>query len=107
MHRQLGPGLLESTYRECLCWELQHRGLEIQRELALPLMYKGVRVEAGYRLDVIVSKRVLVELKAVERLAPVHMAQVITYLRLSGLSVGLLINFNAAVLREGIVRLVV
>jgi GxxExxY protein len=89
-----------------LCWELQHRGLEIQRELTLPLVYKGVRVDAGYRLDIIVSKRVLVELKAVDRLAPVHMAQVITYMRLSGLSVGLLMNFNAAVLRDGIVRLV-
>ena len=106
MHRQLGPGLLESAYRECLCWELNHRGLTIEREMALPLVYKGVHVDAGYRLDLIVEKRVLVELKAVERLAPVHTAQVLTYLKLTGLRVGLLMNFNADVLRDGIVRLV-
>ena len=106
VHRQLGPGLLESAYRECLCWELNHRGLTIEREIALPLVYKGVHVDAGYRLDLIVEKRVLVELKAVERLAPVHTAQVLTYLKLTGLRVGLLINFNAGVLRDGIVRLV-
>ncbi len=106
VHRQLGPGLLESAYRECLCWELNHRGLTIEREMALPLVYKGVHVDAGYRLDLIVEKRVLVELKAVERLAPVHTAQVLTYLKLTGLRVGLLMNFNADVLRDGIVRLV-
>lgn len=106
VHRQLGPGLLESAYRECLCWELNHRGLTIEREMALPLVYKGVHVDAGYRLDLIVETRVLVELKAVERLAPVHTAQVLTYLKLTGLRVGLLMNFNADVLRDGIVRLV-
>ena len=106
VHRYLGPGLLESAYRECLCWELQHRGYALERELAIPLVYKGVHVDAGYRLDLIVNRRVLVELKAVERLAPLHTAQVITYLRLSGLRVGLLMNFNAEVLRDGIVRVV-
>jgi GxxExxY protein len=104
VHRQLGPGLLESAYRACLCWELRHRGLRVEREVALPLVYKGVHVDAGYRLDLIVEGRVLVELKAIERLAPVHTAQVITYLRLTGLPVGLLMNFNAEVLRDGIVR---
>lgn len=107
VHRQLGPGLLESAYRACLCWELHHCGLAVDREIALPLVYKGVHVEAGYRLDLIVEGRVLVELKAIERLAPVHTAQVITYLKLTGLRVGLLMNFNAAVLRDGIVRVVV
>jgi GxxExxY protein len=106
VHRELGPGLLESAYRECLCWELQHRGLAVERELALPLVYKGVHVDAGYRLDLIVNGRILLELKAVERLAPLHTAQTITYLRLSGLRVGLLMNFNAEVLRDGIVRIV-
>ena len=72
VHRQLGPGLLESAYRECLCWELHQRGLSVEREMALPLVYKGVRVDAGYRLDLIVEGRVLVELKAIERLAPVQ-----------------------------------
>jgi len=86
---------------------MHHRGLAVERELALPLAYKGVHVDAGYRLDLIVEKRVLVELKAIERLAPVHTAQVITYLKLTGLRVGLLMNFNAAVLRDGIVRVVV
>jgi len=106
VHRHLGPGLLESAYRECLCWELQHRGLAVQRELALPLCYKGLCLDASYRLDLIVNERVLVELKAVDRLAPVHTAQAITYLRLSGLHLGLLMNFNARVLKDGIVRLV-
>ena len=106
VHRQVGPGLLESAYRECLCWELQHRGLAVEREVALPLVYKGVRVEAGYRLDLIVEGSVLIELKAIERLAPVHTAQAITYLKLSGLGICLLMNFNAAVLRDGIVRVV-
>ena len=106
MHRHLGPGLLESAYRECLCWELHHRGLAVERERRLPLVYKGVHVEAGYRLDMIVERRVLVELKAIERLAPIHMAQVITYLKLTGLRIGLLMNFNTAVLRDGIIRVV-
>src|SRR5687767_1092711 len=106
VHRQLGPGLLESAYRECLCWELQHRGIAVEREIALPLVYKGVRVDAGYRLDLIVEGSVLIELKAVERLAPVHTAQAITYLKLSGLRVCLVMNFNASVLRDGIVRVV-
>ncbi len=106
VHRQLGPGLLESAYRECLCWELHHRGLSMEREIALPLVYKGVHVDAGYRLDLVVEKRVLVELKAIERLAPVHTAQVITYLKLSRLRIGLLMNFNTELLRDGIVRVV-
>jgi GxxExxY protein len=106
VHRELGPGLLESAYRECLGWELWQRGLAVDRERALPLLYKGTRVDAGYRVDLVVDGRVLVEIKAVDRLAPIHTAQVITYLRLSGLHLGLLINFNVRVLKDGIVRLV-
>ena len=106
VHRHLGPGLLESAYRHCLCHELQLRGLTIAREKGIPLVYKGVRVDAGYRADLIINERVLVELKCVERLAPIHTAQVITYLRLSGLHVGLLMNFNVPFLRDGVVRVV-
>jgi GxxExxY protein len=106
VHRYLGPGLLESAYRECLFCELQLRGLTIQREHIVPLLYKGVRVDVGYRADLIVNERVLLELKSIERLAPIHTTQVLTYLRLSGLHVGLLINFNVPLLRDGVVRVV-
>ena len=88
VHRQLGPGLLESAYRECLCYELRLCGLTVERERGVPLIYKGVRVDIGYRADLIVDERVLVELKCVERLAPIHTTQVITYLRLTGLAWG-------------------
>ncbi|HJR67256.1 MAG TPA: GxxExxY protein, partial [Gemmatimonadaceae bacterium] len=106
VHRQLGPGLLESAYRECLCWELRLRGFSTVSERIVPLVYKGVRVDAGYRADIIVDERVLVELKCIEKLAPIHTTQVVTYLRLAGLHVGLLMNFNVPFLREGIVRVV-
>ena len=107
VHRHLGPGLLESAYRECLCYELRLRGFHTLRERVVPLVYKGVRVDAGYRADLIVDERVLVELKCIERLAPIHTTQIVTYLRLSGLHVGLIMNFNVPFLREGIVRVVV
>src|SRR5687768_13285974 len=94
VHCHLGPGLLESAYRECLCCELRLRGLAVVRERIVPLVYKSARIDVGYRADLIVNERVLVELKCVERLAPIHTAQVITYLRLSGLHVALLMNFN-------------
>lgn len=104
VHRSLGPGLLESVYQECLCREFVVRGIPFERERALPLEYKGVRLECGYRLDMLVANAVVVEVKAVETLAPVHEAQVLTYLRLGGWQVGLLINFNVAALRQGIRR---
>ena len=106
VHRQLGPGLLESAYRECLCWELRNSGLTLAREKSVPLVYKGVRVDVGYRADLIVDERVLVELKCVERLGPIHTTQVVTYLRLSGLHLGLLMNFHVPFRRDGIVRVV-
>lgn len=106
VHRHLGPGLLESAYRECLCCELRLRGLAVERERVVPLVYKGTRVDVGYRADLIVNERVLVELKCVEKLAPIHTSQVVTYLRLCGLHVALLMNFNVPFLREGIVRFV-
>lgn len=106
VHRHLGPGLLESAYRECLCYELQLRGLIAVRERLLPLTYKEVRLDIGYRADLIVNERVLVELKCVERLAPIHTTQVVTYLKLCGLRLGLLMNFNVPFLRDGVVRVV-
>ena len=104
VHRTLGPGLLESAYHECLCRELTVRGIPFERERALPVEYKGVRLECGYRLDLLVAGAVVVEVKSVEELAPVHEAQLITYLRLGGWRVGLLINFNVSMLKQGIRR---
>ena len=104
VHRQLGPGLLESAYVECLCQELTLRGIPFERERALPVEYKGVRLECGYRLDLLVAGAVVVEVKSVESLAPVHDAQLSTYLRLGGWHIGSLVNFNVAMLKEGIRR---
>jgi GxxExxY protein len=107
VHRVLGPGLLESVYRECLCYELSKAGIACRREVALPIVYGDVRLECGYRLDIVVENRVILELKTVEELHPIHEAQLLTYLRLSGMRTGLLINFNVRVLTNGIKRLVV
>ncbi len=104
VHRELGPGLLESSYRECLCRELLLRGINFRRERALPLKYKGIVLNCGYRIDVIVDDLVVVEIKSVQTLAPIHDAQLLTYLRLGGWKVGLLINFNVVVLKDGIHR---
>jgi GxxExxY protein len=102
----LGPGLLESAYEECLARELAVRGIPFERQKALPLVYKDVKLECGYRIDLLVDRRVVVEVKAVDALAPIHDAIVLTYLRLSGCKIGLLINFNAVVLKDGLRRLV-
>ena len=104
VHRVLGPGLLESAYEVCLAHELSLRGFELQQQLVLPVIYEGVTLDAGYRLDMVVDGRVVVELKSVDSLLPVHQAQLITYLKLSGISVGLLINFNVRMLRDGLKR---
>ena len=106
VHRTLGPGLLESAYEECLARELKLRRIPFERQKPIPLVYKDVKLDCGYRIDLLVDSRVVVELKAVEALAPVHDAVVLTYLRLSDCRIGLLINFNIAVLRDGIRRLV-
>ncbi|MGB9593741.1 MAG: GxxExxY protein [Anaerolineae bacterium] len=105
VHRALGPGLLESAYEECLCRELSLRKIPFERQYPLPLEYKGLQLDCGYRLDLLVGNAVVVELKAVEELLPIHTAQVLTYLRLGGWRVGLLINFNVPVLKHGIRRL--
>ncbi len=104
VHKVLGPGLLESAYEECFFYELGLRGQAYQRQVDLPVVYKDVRLNCGYKMDVIVEHTVVVELKAVEQLLPIHEAQLLTYLRLSGKHVGLIINFNTAALRNGIVR---
>ena len=104
IHRQLGPGLLESAYEECLCYELSQLGIPFKRQVPLPIQYKSVRLDCGYRLDLVVDNRIILELKAVEGLMPIHEAQMLTYLRLSGLTLGLLINFNVPVLKDGIKR---
>ncbi|MGA2072506.1 MAG: GxxExxY protein [Terriglobia bacterium] len=106
VHRVLGPGLLESAYEECLCHELHLRGIAFVRQQPLPVVYKGVRLDCGYRLDVVVEGRVIVELKTVDRILPIHEAQLLTYLRLAGIRTGLILNFNVPVLRQGIKRMV-
>jgi GxxExxY protein len=106
VHRNLGPGLLESAYEACLAYELRDRGLVVEQQKPLPIFYRNVDVEVGYRLDLLVADAVIVELKSVERLEPIHQAQVLSYLKLSGYKVGLLINFNVRLLKHGIKRLV-
>jgi len=105
VHRLLGPGLLESAYEECLCYELAQNGLTFHRQVPLPVVYKAVRLDCGYRMDVVIEHSLIVELKATERLMPIHEAQVLTYMRLSGIRTGLLMNFNTPVLKDGIRRL--
>ena len=106
VHRQLGPGLLESVYRRCLARELETAGLNCQQETAVPIVYKGEALDCGFRADLIVENQILLELKAVERLLPIHEAQLLTYLKLTRLRLGLLVNFNATPLKSGIRRYV-
>jgi GxxExxY protein len=106
VHRKLGPGLLESAYEECLCCEMALRGIKFERQVPLPLNYKGVDLDCGYRLDLLVEDRVIVELKSIETLEPIHDAQLLTYLRLRDAWLGLIINFNVIMLKDGVRRLV-
>jgi GxxExxY protein len=106
VHKALGPGLLESAYEECLCRELTLRQIPFERQRQLPLEYKGVQLDCGYRLDLLVADAVVVEVKSVETLLPIHEAQLLTYMRLGGWKVGLLINFNVPLLKRGIKRMV-
>jgi GxxExxY protein len=107
VHRILGPGLLESVYEECLCKEFELRGLSFERQKSLPVLYKGIEIDCGYRLDVVVNNEVILELKSCSSLEPIHEAQLLTYLRLTGIKIGLLINFNVPTLKDGIKRLVI
>jgi GxxExxY protein len=106
VHKTLGPGLLESTYEVCLAHELERRGLAVSKQVGLPVVYEDVRMDVGYRIDLLVDERVIVEVKSVEAIAPVHEAQILTYLRLSGRRLGFLINFNVALLKQGLRRVV-
>lgn len=106
VHRNLGPGLLESVYEVCLAYEIQKRGLAVERQVPVPLKYDGQHMELGFRLDLLVEKQIIVEAKCVDALLPVHKAQLITYLKLTGLRLGFLLNFNAALIKDGMQRIV-
>ena len=106
VHRALGPGLLESTYEACLAYELVQLGLKVERQKELPVRYRGVVIDCGYRMDLIIEDAIVVEVKSIEQLLPIHQAQVMSYLRLSGLRVGLLLNFNVRILKQGLKRIV-
>ena len=105
VHKNLGPGLLESAYEACLCHELELQELPFERQRELPIHYKGLNLDSGYRLDIVVENRLILELKSCESLLPIHDAQLLTYLKLTGSKVGLLINFNVPILRDGIKRM--
>ena len=107
VHRALGPGLLESAYETCLAYELAQRVLNVERQKPLPIVYKGISLDTGYRLDLLVERKILLELKAVDSLTPLHKAQLLSYLKLSGLRLGLLINFNIKMLKRGIQRVII
>ena len=106
IHKELGPGLLESAYQECLFYELQNKGLKVVKEKAMPLMYKDVHINCGYRVDLLVEDKVVVELKSVDELNDIHLAQTLTYLKMGDFKLGLLINFNVSLLKSGIKRVI-
>ena len=106
VHQALGPGLLESTYEECLYYELRKAGINVEKQKALPLIYEEVRLDAGYRIDLLINNKLIIEIKAVDSLNDIHMAQIVTYLKLSGCKLGLLINFNTVLLKNGIKRVI-
>jgi GxxExxY protein len=106
VHRELGPGLLESAYEECLCHELARQKLEFTRQQPLPIVYKGVHLDCGYQMDIVVQDAIILELKSVEKLLPIHHAQLLTYLKLAGKSLGLLLNFNVPIFTTGVKRVV-
>jgi GxxExxY protein len=107
VHKQLGPGLLESAYEECLYYELQNIGFDVKKQLPLPLIYKEVKLDAGYRIDLMVENKVIVEIKSVDAIADIHKAQLMTYMKLANIKVGLLINFNVTRLKDGIIRWII
>ena len=106
VHTELGPGMLESTYEVCLEYELLKAGLKVERQKALPVIYDEIKLEAGYRIDLLVENQIILELKAVDEIAPIHKAQLMTYLKLSGLKLGLLLNFNVQDMKKGIQRII-
>ena len=106
VHKELGPGLLESAYQECLFYDLREKGIFVQKELKMPLLYKNLQLDHGYRIDLLVAEKVVIEIKSVEVLNEIHIAQVLTYLKLGGFKLGLLINFNVKMLKNGIRRVI-
>lgn len=106
VHRQLGPGLLESAYQECLYYEIKNSGLVVEKEIALPIIYKNLKLEQGYRIDLLVENKLVIELKTVENFTPVHFSQILTYLKLGKYPLGLLINYNSKILRNNIKRFI-
>jgi GxxExxY protein len=104
VHKRLGPGLLESAYEECLSFELKNIGLKIDRQVAVPVVYKDIKLECGYRIDILVENSIIIELKSIDAFAPVHEAQILTYMKFANKSIGLLINFNVTLLKNGIKR---
>ena len=106
VHSALGPGLLESSYVECLAYELEESGFKVEKQVPLPLIYKSVKLDVGYRIDLLVDRRIIVEVKSIDNLADIHLAQILTYLKLSGCRLGLLVNFNVQHLKDGIRRVI-
>lgn len=106
VHKAIGPGLLESAYEECLCHELNLRSIKFETQKPLPVIYKNVRLDCGYRLDIVVENKIILELKSCERIEEVHKAQLLTYLKLSGIKLGFILNFNVPIMKQGIVRMV-
>jgi GxxExxY protein len=106
VHRHLGPGLLESAYESCLCWELRQRGFDVENQVPVPIRYKGIALDEGYRIDLLVERKLLLELKSIDKVLPIHTAQVLTYLKMTGLKMALILNFNVSLMRSGIKRIV-
>ncbi len=106
VHRELGPGLLESAYQGCLEYELRSRGLRVVREMSMPVVYRNVKIDCGYRIDLVVEDLIIIEIKSVDGLAPIHTAQLLTYLKLSGLKLGFLMNFNVQLMKDGLKRII-
>jgi len=106
VHRNLGPGLLESAYESCLSWELRQRGFDVEKQVPVPIRYKGLTLDEGYRIDLLVEGKLLLELKSIDKVQPIHMAQVLTYLKMTGLKMALILNFNVLLMRSGIKRIV-
>jgi len=106
VHSELGPGLLESTYEVCLEYELLQIGLKVEKQKALPVVYRDIKLDAGYRIDLLIENKIILEIKSVDKLAPIHQAQLMTYLKLSGLKLGLLLNFNVKDMKQGVKRVI-
>ena len=106
MHRNLGPGLLESAYESCLLWELRKKDLKVETQVPVPIRYKGIQLDAAYRIDLLVQDKIIVEMKAIDKIQPIHTAQVLTYLKMTNLKMALILNFNVELMRSGIKRII-